>query len=318
MRRAFPLIPSSTDQAGAAPVWIDLISPSDDEIAEAAAAIGQAIPTYQDLSEIETSSRLRARGDVLVMSTPLLTGSETPEPHLTPVGFLLSASLLVTVRFAPLKSFDEVADVCDGHDGATSQNAFLSLLEEVVDRQADHLERVGAGLEHLARETFIRAGAKGGKGPLNNTQLKLALAAIGDVGARLSMARDVMLGVGRIAGFVMERGQHCVNGPEKTRLNAIRLDVASLDDFETHLSNKAQFLLDAVLGLINVAQNDLFKVLTIVSVIGIPPTLIASMYGMNFRHMPELAWTYGYPWAIGLIVISTLAPLAWFKWRGWM
>lgn len=317
MRRAFPSR-HHDNAAPPAPVWLDLLNPSDDEIAEAAAAIGQPIPSYQDLSEIETSSRLRTRGEVLVMSTPLLTGSETPEPHLTPVGFLLSPTLLVTVRFAPLRSFDEVADACDGHDGATSQDAFLSLLEEVVDRQADHLERVGAGLEHLARGTFGRAGARGGRGALNNNELKLALAAIGDTGARLSMARDVMLGVGRIAGFVMERGRHCVNGPETTRLNAIRLDVSSLDDFETHLSNKAQFLLDAVLGFINVAQNDLFKVLTIVSVVGIPPTLIASMYGMNFRHMPELEWAYGYPWAIALIILSTLAPLAWFKWKGWM
>jgi magnesium transporter len=311
------MIPSE-DEPRAPPVWLDLINPSDDEIAEAAAAIGQPIPTYSDLSEIETSSRLRIRGEVLMMSTPLIAGSETAEPHLTPVGFLLSPTLLVTVRFASLRSFDQVADEYDGRDGATSEGAFLSLLEEVVDRQADHLERVGAGLERLARETFVRAGAKGGRGPLNNTELKLALASIGDVGARLSMARDVMLGVGRIAGFVMERGQHCVNGTEKARLSAIRLDVASLDDFETHLSTRAQFLLDAVLGLINVAQNDLFKVLTIVSVVGIPPTLIASMYGMNFRHMPELDWAYGYPYAIALIVISTLLPLVWFKWRRWM
>jgi magnesium transporter len=315
MRRVFTPIPNDPDGA---PVWIDLVSPSDDEIAEAAAAIGHPIPSFQDLSEIETSSRLQARGDLLVLSTPLLTGSETPEPHLTPVGFLFSPTLLVTVRFAALRSFDVVAETCAAHTALTAQNAFLSLLEEVVDRQADHLERVGAHLEHIARETFARAGARGGRGPLNNTQLKLTLAALGDAGGRLSMARDVMLGIGRIAGFVMERGQQCVHGTEKTRLNAVRLDVASLDDFETHLSNKSQFLLDAVLGLINVAQNDIFKVLTIVSVIGIPPTLVASVYGMNFHRMPELEWAYGYPYALALIVLSTLAPLAWFKWRGWM
>ena len=94
-------------------------------------------------------------------------------------------------------------------------------------------------------------------------------------------------------------------------------DLQSLSDFELHLSNKIQFLLDAVLGFINTEQNDIFKVLTIVSVVGIPPTLIASMYGMNFHNMPELSWPWGYEWGLFLIFLSTLLPVAWFKWRGW-
>jgi magnesium transporter len=315
MLRAYPLIPDE-DEAAAPPVWIDLVNPSEEEIAVAQARIGLPIPSFQDLSEIETSSRLRSKGDKLILSVPLMQGSETVEPSLTPVGFLLSPDLLVTIRFAPLKAFDAVAE--DAGSDVTAQEAFLCLLEEVVDRQADHLERVGARLEQLARETFQRAGARGGRGPLNNTSLKMALATIGEIGDRLSMARDVLLGVGRIAPFAMDRGNGCVGTADKVRLGAIRQDVLSLDDYETHLSNKSQFLLDAVLGLINVAQNDIFKVLTIVSVVGIPPTLIASMYGMNFVHMPELQWAYGYPYALALIVVSTLIPLAWFKWRGWM
>ena len=94
--------------------------------------------------------------------------------------------------------------------------------------------------------------------------------------------------------------------------------MVSLTDYEEHLAGKVQFLPDAVLGLINTRQNDLFTVLTVVSVIGIPPTLVASIYGMNFRNMPELTWAYGYQWGLALSALSTILPILWFKWRRWL
>ena len=317
MLSAYPSLPEGAPPAG--PVWIDLCDPTEAESAQAEAAFGAPIPSFSDLSEIETSSRLRVSGQRIFLSTPLVHGSDTPEPHLTPVGFLLSPTLLVTVRFTTLKAFDQVSHDCGAEPDLSAEHTFVRLLEEIVDRQADHLELVGAKLDHISRETFSRAGGHGGAGQLNNTALRLTLAALGGAGDRLSMTRDALLGVARIAPFVMERGHACVCDSEnQTRLKAVRMDVASLADYETHLSDKTQFLLDAVLGLINVAQNDIFKVLTIVSVVGIPPTFIASMYGMNFHRMPELEWAWGYPYALTLIVLSTLLPLAWFKWRKWM
>jgi magnesium transporter len=98
----------------------------------------------------------------------------------------------------------------------------------------------------------------------------------------------------------------------------VRQDVASLSDYDAHLVNKVQLLLDATLGLINIEQNNIIKVLTVVSVVGVPPTLVASMYGMNFKHMPELDWAWGYPYGLALIVISAVGPLLWFKLRGWL
>jgi magnesium transporter len=100
-------------------------------------------------------------------------------------------------------------------------------------------------------------------------------------------------------------------------LQTANRDVVSLTDFVTHLSDKVQFLLDAVLGFINSEQNEIFKVLTIASVVGIPPTLIASMYGMNFKNMPELSWAWGYEYGLALIVVSIVLPILWFKSRGW-
>jgi magnesium transporter len=93
--------------------------------------------------------------------------------------------------------------------------------------------------------------------------------------------------------------------------------VVSLSDYETHLSDKVQFVLDAVLGYISIEQNDLFKVLTIVSVVGVPPTLLAGIWGMNFKNMPELSWAWGYPLSWLAIVLSAILPLVWFKRRGW-
>jgi magnesium transporter len=142
------------------------------------------------------------------------------------------------------------------------------------------------------------------------------LSAIGSIGDRLSQARDVFLGIGRIVPFVVGLRSEWITEFEG-RLGAVSKDIASLNEYEAHLSNKVQFLLDAVLGFITIAQNDLFKVLTIVSVVGIPPTLMAGIYGMNFKFMPELNWAWGYPFGLAIIALSALIPLIWFKWRGW-
>jgi magnesium transporter len=116
----------------------------------------------------------------------------------------------------------------------------------------------------------------------------------------------------------MESGHEGAPVVSVTRLKAIRSDVASLTDYEAHLSSKIQFLLDATLGFINIEQNEIVKTLTIASVVGIPPVLIAGIYGMNFKVMPELAWPWGYPFAPALIVVTALLPLIWFKRRGWI
>jgi magnesium transporter len=128
----------------------------------------------------------------------------------------------------------------------------------------------------------------------------------------------VLLSVGRIVPFVLEVRQGETPEPIAARLKAVRQDIASLNDYEAHLANKVQFLLDAVLGFITISQNDIFKVLTVASIVGIPPTLMAGVYGMNFKVMPELNWSLGYPFGLAVIVISALIPLAWFKWKGWL
>jgi magnesium transporter len=195
----------------------------------------------------------------------------------------------------------------------TAEEAFLRILEIVVDRSADGLERAGAECDELSHGAF--RGMRGGK---LSSNLRGTLARVGYLADRTSHVRDALLGLGRIAAFVMESGFEGAPPVNAGRMKAIRADVASLTDYQAHLGGKVQFLLDATLGFINIEQNEIVKTLTIASVVGIPPVLVAGIYGMNFRAMPELNMPFGYPMALGLIVVSALLPLVWFKRRGWM
>lgn len=295
-----------------ASVWIDLIDPTPEEIAAVETALDCEIPTKAALSEIETSSRLQVEGDTLRVSAPILAHADTPRQELTPVGFIVSPRHLVTVRFDALRAFEQVG----ARPAATSMGVFVQLLEAIVDRGADLLEMVASDLETLSRRLFRTDPSADRNLARNNAILRQTLMELGQLGHRLATLRGMLLGVGRIVPFISEVCGDLANDHHH-RLNAVRQDVVSLDDFENHLSNKIQFLLDATLGFINTEQNELFKVLTIVSVVGVPPTLVASIYGMNFHKMPELNWTLGYPYALVLIVASAVLPILWFKWRRW-
>jgi magnesium transporter len=148
--------------------------------------------------------------------------------------------------------------------------------------------------------------------------LHAALRKLGRLGDRVSQLRDTLLGLGRIAAFVCETGDTVLRHELLPRMKAIRADIVSLNDYQQHLSNKVQFLLDATLGFISIEQNDVVKTLTIVSVVGVPPVVVAGIYGMNFEFMPELHWHLGYPFALASMLVTGLLPLIWFKWRGWM
>jgi magnesium transporter len=309
--------PEDADDALAQAVWIDLLDPTDEEIARVEQATGLRTPTRLAISEIEASSRLQREGGALYLSAPLVAGADTDAFALSPAGFVLNARHLLTVRFDRFSAFDSAAAIA-ARDGAslTSLGAFTCLFESIVDHTADLLERSAAELDQASHAVF-RNEAKRSAGQANAFQ-RATLTTVGRLGSRLSQIRDALLGVGRIAPYVMSVHDFPIPPEIDGRLAALRHDIASLNDYEAHLANKVQFLLDAVLGFINISQNDIFKVLTVVSVVGIPPTLMAGIYGMNFKLMPELQWTLGYPFGLAMILLSALLPLAWFKWKDWL
>jgi magnesium transporter len=308
---------SEAESPGPRPFWLDLLNPTTDEIARVGTEFGIQVPSRESLQEIETSSRLRAEGRVIFVSMPLAIQDDAAGFVPVPLGFILSSELLVTIRFCSTDAFSQVEARVDMGRHVDSAAVFAALMDGMVDFSADMLERLSSDLSSLSARTFgshvsSRPGDKEGA-----RDLRESLSAVGSAGDHLSRIRESLLGLQRITGFVLKMAADWLASEQQARLSTAREDLTSLIDFEAHLSAKTQFLLDAILGFINTEQNDIFRVLTIVSVVGIPPTLIASMYGMNFHNMPELSWRWGYPYGLALIALSALLPILWFKRRGW-
>ncbi|HEX5462501.1 MAG TPA: magnesium transporter CorA family protein [Steroidobacteraceae bacterium] len=299
-------------------VWVDLSQPTDEEIRRVETEFDVRVPSREQLDEIESSSRLRSQNNRLYLSTPVGAPHELIDVAPSPLGFVISPELLITVRYRELRSFTQAREAIGKEGGPSSSTAiFATLLEAMVDVDADVLEKVARELGDISRRVFRRGAAAARRGPRLNRRLRDVLAGLGDTGEHLSQLRESLMGLQRIIVFAKDADHPCLGPDIQARLKTILRDLSSLTDFEAHLSGKTQFLLDATLGFINTEQNDIFKVLTIVSVVGVPPTLIASMYGMNFHNMPELSWPWGYEYGLALIAASAVLPILWFKWRGW-
>lgn len=306
--------------AGGAPIWLDLVSPGSDELKQVEAIVGAPMPTREALSEIESSSRVRARGDVLFMSTPSAAPPAAGDVPGAPIGFILSKERLATVRFSQLKGFDAVWKRLEGGETSASGglDVFVEICEEIVDRLADALEQLAQELRPLSEAAFHTDDASGRTAIRSNQLLRSQLRSVGRMGDRLSDIRDALAGLDRVVAFAAQQTKSWPNAAAvQTRLESVTRDIASLNDYDGQLFDKIQFLLDATVGLIGIAQNDIFKVLTIVSIVGIPPTLVASMYGMNFKTMPEYDWAFGYPYGLTMIALSAAIPVIWFKIKGW-
>jgi magnesium transporter len=300
-------------------VWVDLCEPTEEELAQACRDYGLDIPPREQLEEIEFSSRLQYEDDVFTISVPVTPHVRDGEDDVTsPLGFVLTKDILVTLRFAHLHTFPAIIKRVERRP-RTAPDVFMVILEALVDYSADRLEELRAEALAISNRVFHKEMRTLQKNNVKrvNRMLRDTLVEIGDMGERLSYIRDTLLVMQRAVPFVSEHGDGWLGDPIRARLKMASSDVQSLNDYEVHLTDKLQFLLDATLGFINTEQNDLFKVLTIASVVGIPPTFIASMYGMNFHNMPELSWTWGYEWGLFLIVLSTVIPIVWFKIRGW-
>lgn len=302
-------------------IWIDLLSPTPEEVRHVEAITSLTLPTAESLSEIETSSRLHTGDGAIFMSAPLVSKSTTSAPVVSPVGFVLTRTLLITVRFSELAAFATFTErmTKSGTFHHSSPGAFVGLTDAILDRMADVLERVGDELAIISHRTFRseHLDIKSQRAIKDSAEMRSILRRIGRAGDLASTIRDSLLGVNRMIAYMSGLAEEWTPAEVKPVIKTLRDDAVSLNDYVTHLNNKVQLLLDATLGLISIEQNNTFRILTIVSVAGIPPTLVASLYGMNFKYMPELDWAWGYPWGLGLIALSAIIPLIWFKYRGW-
>jgi magnesium transporter len=304
-------------------VWFDLLNPAPEEFAYVVRETGLSLPEESDIVEIENSSRLSVDGPVLTMTMPIVTRS-LEGLVASSCGFVLAPDRLVTIRFANSQVFDTfpgLPHATGKPEAAHSAFIFVGLLEAIVDRQADALENLRGELDAFSHRVFHHGSPsgvpRGKRKPNEEMELRGMLTTLGQAHDTISFLRDSQLGVARIAPYVSTSASWLPKPVDK-RLKTLSADIGSLNEFSVHLSDKVQFLLDATLGFINIAQSTLMKVFTVVAVIGIPPTLIAGIYGMNFTNMPELHWEYGYAYGWTVIVLSAALPLVWFRVKGWL
>jgi magnesium transporter len=301
--------------------WIDLIDPTLEEAAELQRHCGLRIPSRAEVEEIELSSRLRVENDALYMSAPLLVRGEDGRLVTAPTGFVLDARICLTVRFQPSGVFDNVKTALQTIERASPADIFAHLLEEVVDRSADRLETTTDELNDASHAIFhIDDEYRGHKHKLTQDTklLRRVMTRIGRASERISKARYTLVCIARMSQFAAERGKDWLGEDVLRRLASVRADIASLEQYEENLLSRVQLLQDAATAFIGIEQNDVVKVLTIASVVGVPPVMVVGWYGMNFKNMPELGWSFGYPYVMVLVVLSTVIPLLWFKWKDWM
>ena len=303
-------------------VWVDLLDPTPEELRFVERFIRVPLPEDEALGDLQTSNRLRFDGETVQVFTPVVFRDAEKILNTTTVGFVLNASLLVTIRTETLRSF---ADYIERHSAPGDQtvhlpvDVFVGLLEAVVDRLSDGMERVGADLDEVSRHIFHGGAEQGGRmKPIRyEADLQAILKAIGRSGDLTSNIRDSLLGIGRMLAYVTANVPDGIPPGAKGRIKTLRQDITALNDYETRLTDKVQFLLDSTLGFINIDQNRLFRLLTIFSVLGIPPTFVVGLYGMNFKNMPEYDWQWGYAWGLLMVAISILVPAIWLRRKGW-
>lgn len=298
-------------------LWIDLMTPTRAEEQAVEAFIGAELPTRAEMEEIEPSSRLSVANDVLYLTAALPCRAGSNDPGITVVTFVLTERHLVTVRYdepgtIPL-AIKNVTTA--GANVTTSHGALLTILEAAIDRLADVIEQSGARIETIARRVFEDDSRTSPSGD----RYKSSLRRIGREGLRLGHFQESLISLSRLLLFLTAK----MEGPryskeDVARLKPMKSDVTALADHCRGQEERITFLLDATLGLISIQQNDTIKIFSVLAVIFMPPTLVASFYGMNFRYMPELEWDFGYLWGITAMILSAAGTYGLFRWKRWL
>jgi magnesium transporter len=295
-------------------VWIDLLNPAEDEDKIIEQALGIEVPTRSEMREIEASNRFYTENGAYYMTSIILHNSSQDVPMTSVITFILSGSRLVTVRYADPRAFPlYVARAGKGDPAcASGPGIMIGLIEMLVEREADLIERVQDQVERMAPIVFGQNGSR-------DRRLDILLKTVGKEGDITARAQESAMSIHRLllyfANAVRERKD---DKRIMTRIESANHDITSLMESLRFLSARTSFLLDATLGMISTEQNQIIKLFSVMAVMLMPPTLVASIYGMNFRYMPELAETWGYPLALGLMFVSGLVPYLYFRKKGWL
>jgi magnesium transporter len=301
-------------------LWIDLIEPTPDEEQLVESTYGIEVPTREEMKEIEASNRLYEENGVLYLTITIVTRLDSDLPESSQITFILAKERLITNRYSDPLPFQRFIAYAERHPGVCSSAAALlaGLIEAIVNRMADVLERVGADLDQLSSEVFSPPRSRRRSAKKVARDSRTILSRVGQNGDLTSKARESLVSLNRLLTFVQQSAAVSLANDVRARFRTLGRDVLALSDHASFLGNKATFLLEATLGMLNIEQNNIIKIFSVAAVVFLPPTLIASIYGMNFHVMPELDWLLGYPFAIGLMVVSAILPYLYFKRRGWL
>lgn len=303
------------DDAICRAAWIDLLNPTDEEEKRIERVMGIEVPTRDEMREIEPSSRLYIEDSWRYLTAALVIGSDTKAPFLSAVTFVLHEDTLITVRYEDPKAFQNFRRlVAKSHMAATNGEVVLyGLLDAVIDRLADILESAGDDIDALSRSIFATESDDHAR------SYREDMRTLGRKAELIAKVRESLISLARLVNF-LRATRPGTSGERRpgTELQIMLRDVEALSAHADSLIGKGQFLLDAVVGLVSIEQNNIIKIFAVLSVILMPPTLVASVYGMNFRNMPELGWTWGYPAALGLMVVAGALPWLFFKWKRWL
>ncbi len=297
--------------------WIDLLNPTRDEELAMEAQLGVLLPTREDMAEIEASSRLYMEDGAAFMTAQVAFFGGEKHLQSGPVTFVMVGKRLVTIRYIDPASFsifktqiEKQPVMCT--DGPTT---FLNMLDVIIDRSADLIEKIEANIDALSKSIFLARREK---------RLEDALIEVGLAQSDIARIRDSLVSMARLLAFAngLDTGVLGMRGGAlkgfHERLRIMSQDVTSLSDHASYLTGNMSFLLDAALGLISVEQNNVMKLISVVSVIFMPLTLIASIYGMNFDDMPFLHSHWAFWWTCLAMFIIGGGLLAWLKSRRWI
>ncbi|WP_293681837.1 magnesium transporter CorA family protein [uncultured Phenylobacterium sp.] len=290
-------------------IWIDLLTPTREEELAVEAALGLELPTVQEMEALEPSSRLYQEAGATFMTATLLAHADDALPTTTPVTFVLAGGRLVTLRYETLRAFTIFSERAAAKDAVSGAVALLGLLEAIVERLARVLDGTGNRVESASVSIFQRPPAGNFRPML--TDLAQAQSITG-------LTRNSLVSLARLISYAGLAPEIAGDAASRAHLESLQRDAQSLSDHAGHQAAHIAFLLDAALGLINIEQNGIIKFFSVVAVVFMPPTLIASIYGMNFDVLPELHWAAGYYMALAAMLIAAILPVLWFKRRGWL
>jgi magnesium transporter len=297
-------------------LWIDLLEPTPDEEQLVERTLEIDVPTREEMREIEASNRFYEENGALYMTATVVTKLDTDLPERSQVTFILTNSKLVTNRYTDPLPFRRFIPYAARHPavGVAGATVLAGLLEAIVNRIADVLEKVGSDVDSIGSKIFFRSYDTR-TAPLD---FRHVLARIGQSGDLVSKASESLVSLTRLLGFVQQSGNTQVTTESRVRFRTLSRDVLAMSDYSTFLSNKVQFLLDATLGMVSIDQNNIIKIFSVVTVFLLPPSVITGFYGMNFDHIPWLHATWGPLAGIAMMVASAVVPYVYFKRRRWL